>query len=345
MVTSNSNSVANRFGYGGKELGDELSLNWHDFGARNYDQALGRWMNIDPVTHFNLSTYTAFDNNPVYFADPSGTTTVSSITDAWNATSENGSSTWNSNGEGGLCNDCPQEGQTKPASSYNSYLGEYENGRLLYYHRGGLDNRLGTTEEGWYEEGAYYELFRETIRGIGQGKASIESLQKYSFTDDVLEAMLGWALQAYDYYGGEVPLARGNIDAMGFDSPIFILASLRVVGAAFLRTNTVEAVPALRAAYEAEVKGLSSLADKMKAGGSSSEEIARHMHGLRRELGARYKSLTPDELLQTIYKRNIEKYGDKLGPTIDYLRQRGKSWEDIINSAIRSGGKDINFKK
>jgi len=81
----------------------------------------------------------------------------------------------------------------------------------------------------------------------------------------------------------------------------------------------------------------------MRSGGSSSEEIARALHGLRRELGVKYKSLTPGDMLQQIYQRNIQKYGDKLGPTIDYLRQQGKSWDDIINSATRTGGKDLGF--
>jgi hypothetical protein len=102
-------------------------------------------------------------------------------------------------------------------------------------------------------------------------------------------------------------------------------------------------VPLLRASYEAEVKALSSIANEMRVAGASSEKIARHLHGLRRELGVKYKSLTPDNLLQQIYQRNIEKYGDKLGPTINYLRQQGKSWDDIINSAIRPGGSDIKF--
>ena len=76
---------------------------------------------------------------------------------------------------------------------------------------------------------------------------------------------------------------------------------------------------------------------------SSSEEIARRLYGLRRQLGIKYKSLTPDNLLQKIYQRNMQKYGDKLGPSIDYLRQQGKSWDDIINSAARTGGKDLGF--
>jgi hypothetical protein len=50
----------------------------------------------------------------------------------------------------------------------------------------------------------------------------------------------------------------------------------------------------------------------------------------------------PDKL-QEIYSRNLREYGDKLGPSIEWLRARGKSWEQIIQSAIRPGGKDLGF--
>ena len=39
---------------------------------RQYDPAIARWNGIDPVTHFDYSPYQAFDNNPAYWADPSG---------------------------------------------------------------------------------------------------------------------------------------------------------------------------------------------------------------------------------------------------------------------------------
>ncbi|WP_340066897.1 hypothetical protein [Ascidiimonas aurantiaca] len=39
------NSVAQRWKFGGKELQDELNLQWYDITARNYDPALGRWIN------------------------------------------------------------------------------------------------------------------------------------------------------------------------------------------------------------------------------------------------------------------------------------------------------------
>jgi RHS repeat-associated protein len=55
-------------------LQDELWLNMYDMDLRQYDPAIGRFISLDPVVHYNQSTYTAFDNNPIYWADPSGMT-------------------------------------------------------------------------------------------------------------------------------------------------------------------------------------------------------------------------------------------------------------------------------
>ena len=73
-------------------------------------------------------------------------------------------------------------------------------------------------------------------------------------------------------------------------------------------------------------------------GDTPSPGAARRYHK-----GGQFKALTPSEKLAEIYERNLQQYGDRLGPTIEWLRAQGKSWEQIIESASRAGGKDLGF--
>ncbi|MDH7448035.1 RHS repeat domain-containing protein [Aquimarina sp. 2201CG14-23] len=60
------------YGYNGVEEENELGLNMFSMDFRKYDPTIARWTAIDPVTHHSLSPYNSFDNNPIFWADPSG---------------------------------------------------------------------------------------------------------------------------------------------------------------------------------------------------------------------------------------------------------------------------------
>jgi filamentous hemagglutinin len=113
-------------------------------------------------------------------------------------------------------------------------------------------------------------------------------------------------------------------------------------GAGTVKATAAE-LPPLRQAYVEQVGMLEEIALSMRAAGATPEQVARQVSGMRRELGVKFKNITPPEKLEEIYARNLKQYGDKLGPTIEWLRAKGKSWEQITESASRAGGKDLGF--
>src|SRR5690554_5090461 len=72
----NVTKTAYQYKYNGKEWQDELGLNMYAMDMRQYDPAIARWVAQDPVIHHSMSPYNAFDNNPVFWADPSGANSV-----------------------------------------------------------------------------------------------------------------------------------------------------------------------------------------------------------------------------------------------------------------------------
>ncbi|MGO9221103.1 MAG: RHS repeat domain-containing protein [Streptosporangiaceae bacterium] len=157
------------------------------------------------------------------------------------------------------------------------------------------------------------------------------------------------------YVIGGVAVAAVAVAGLPEDSPVLPVAGAAVEaliteGAEGADEGTASAAEAsqsandpaaIRPAYESAVRGLASVADDMRSAGRPAEEIARTLWQQRRTLGILYKDMTPPDLLEQIYQRNLERYGDPLGPTIEYLLNQGKSWEDIIESACRPGGQDI----
>jgi RHS repeat-associated protein len=100
IVNSNTNAVASKFKYNGKELNDELGLDWYDYGVRFYNAALGRWHTLDPLLELykSWSPYNYAVNSPIRFLDPNGMSVADQF---WNNIIEDsdversGSENWN----------------------------------------------------------------------------------------------------------------------------------------------------------------------------------------------------------------------------------------------------------
>ena len=65
------------FGFGGSEKDDEIYSTGRMYTAEfwEYDAALARRWNVDPVRKHHESPYAAFGNNPIWFVDPNGADT------------------------------------------------------------------------------------------------------------------------------------------------------------------------------------------------------------------------------------------------------------------------------
>ena len=72
-VFANTNNVQ-PYKYNGKEFDSKKGLNWHDYGARFYDAALGRWHSVDPHAerYTSWSPYSYVYNNPINGIDSDG---------------------------------------------------------------------------------------------------------------------------------------------------------------------------------------------------------------------------------------------------------------------------------
>ncbi len=64
----------NRYKFNGKEEQTTGRANYLDYGARMYDNEIGRWLTIDPSgeKYYGTSSYVYCMNNPVKFVDPDG---------------------------------------------------------------------------------------------------------------------------------------------------------------------------------------------------------------------------------------------------------------------------------
>lgn len=74
LYMSGGSYAAEKYKYNGKELQDELQLNVYDYGWRQYDPAIGRFLKTDRFAekYHQLTPYGYAANNPIFFVDIQG---------------------------------------------------------------------------------------------------------------------------------------------------------------------------------------------------------------------------------------------------------------------------------
>jgi hypothetical protein len=139
-------------------------------------------------------------------------------------------------------------------------------------------------------------------------------------------------------------LEAGLWGMVGFCGPMF---SPNAAGGGSAGWGTEAEFWAGRNAYEAEVRGIPARAYAKMATGefgieNAEKAAAEWATAERRLLGIKYKNMTVPKILEEIYRRNLDAYGDKLGPTMEYfVTEKRYSFARIIESSGKPGGRDI----
>lgn len=92
----------------------------------------------------------------------------------------------------------------------------------------------------------------------------------------------------------------------------------------------------VRLRYHRLLDTMERVADRMHEEGRSDEEIARVLVDMRNEAKDITRAGMSPEAVQALEQRNMEKYGNPLGPTADQLFAKYGSWAKVIDAATRS---------
>ncbi|MFG2822552.1 RHS repeat-associated core domain-containing protein [Kitasatospora sp. NPDC048365] len=329
-------------------------------GAREYDPVTGRFLSPDPLIDLTDPTqmggYAYSNHNPVSSSDPTGMMNMAFI---------DGGGDWTPTTP--ACDVACQAAQLAdlgPSTSDSQVGNAVQKKKKRGFWDGVLDTGVGMikgavkplTDLGGCikgRDGSCGEFGSDLLNGLPPVAA-------YRTVNGVIDTykMVDQEISdgEYAYLGGQVTtvIVVGALTKKLTPAPAAgVAAEAEAAGAAGAAAETTTGaaasatagLPPLRLAYIGEVEALGETGAAMRAAGSSVEDIARALHQARRDIGVKYKDLTPEPLRSTIYERNIAKYGDPLGPTVDWLRAKGKSWEQIIEGATRTGGADLGLNK
>ncbi len=313
------------YGFNGMERDEEVKGTGKHYTTlwRQYDPRLGLWFSLDPeMAKFpDQSPYAFVFNNPINLTDIYG-----------DCPDQTDCETMGSKAEKTANSLMKQNGGNTDFSSFEFFD---EQRSMLFNEDGGL-NALGKQVNTIIKDQAYLQKHNTGAADmlsemVNSGKLSNAALTELSG----LRSQLVSETKTLYMQGTFSPENVGMIIAMYSPAK---LPSTR--GSSMMQSE----LPLIRKAYMKSVGNLQGMGQTMLKQGYSKEVVAKVLHAQRRYLGTVYKDATPPELLKQIHARNMARYGDKMGPTIKYLRKRkGASWDDIINSASRTGGKDLGF--
>ncbi|MDO5665386.1 MAG: RHS repeat-associated core domain-containing protein [Bacteroidia bacterium] len=70
MAEQRTGAFENRYKFNAKELDEETGLYY--YGARYYNPSISIFISVDPLAETTMQPYSAFNNNPIYYNDPTG---------------------------------------------------------------------------------------------------------------------------------------------------------------------------------------------------------------------------------------------------------------------------------
>lgn len=185
---------------------------------RQYDPAIARFTSIDPVVHYDFSTYTAFDNNPIFWADPSGADAETGTVFNSKFMNKNGghwSDSFNNSGQNNEGSEEVVDDIFKGTPENGASITDFKSGESYKYKEGEIKNALEEGLGNKYEElPSFAELLKNYITydkgtmefgGIvgGKIKQNIDS----KFFENTCALRVSHAL---NMSGHSIPLIKGQ---------------------------------------------------------------------------------------------------------------------------------------